>query len=94
MRYAPLVTETYGVTLAVPSSEAGVVAAVAAEALGLFTGRRPVRLLGVCAEFVSLTRWGTGAELLAWSSAGQSGSRPLLRCSELGGLHRRKMVRH
>jgi DNA polymerase-4 len=53
VRYAPFVTETHGVTLEMPSSEAGVIAAAAAEALGRFTGRRPVRLLGVRAEFVS-----------------------------------------
>ena len=53
VRYAPFVTETHGVTLAWPSSEAGVIAAAAAEALGRFTGRRPVRLLGVRAEFGS-----------------------------------------
>jgi nucleotidyltransferase/DNA polymerase involved in DNA repair len=53
VRYAPFVTETRGVTLALPSSEAGVIAAAAAEALGRFTGRRPVRLLGVRAEFGS-----------------------------------------
>jgi len=52
VRYAPFVTETHGVTLASPSSEAEVIAAGAAEALGRFTGRRPVRLLGVRAEFV------------------------------------------
>ena len=53
VRYAPFVTETHGVTLAWPSSEAGVIAEAAAEALGRFTGRRPVRLLGVRAEFGS-----------------------------------------
>ncbi len=51
VRYAPFVTETHGVTLASPSSEAAVIAAAAAAALGRFTGRRPVRLLGVRAEF-------------------------------------------
>jgi DNA polymerase-4 len=51
VRYAPFVTETHGVTLASPSSEAAVIAAAAAEALSRFTGRRPVRLLGVRAEF-------------------------------------------
>jgi nucleotidyltransferase/DNA polymerase involved in DNA repair len=51
VRYAPFVTETHGVTLALPSSDAAVIAAAAAEALGRFTGRRPVRLLGVRAEF-------------------------------------------
>src|SRR5436190_3443945 len=53
VRYAPFVTETHGVTLAAPSSDAGVIASAAAEALGRFTGRRPVRLLGVRAEFES-----------------------------------------
>nr|MDQ2897484.1 hypothetical protein [Actinomycetota bacterium] len=47
VRYAPFVTETHGVTLGSPSSEAGVIAVAAAAALGRFTGRRPVRLLGV-----------------------------------------------
>jgi DNA polymerase-4 len=53
VRYAPFVTETHGVTLAAPSSETGVILRAAAEALGRFTGRRPVRLLGVRAEFGS-----------------------------------------
>jgi len=53
VRYAPFVTETHGVTLASPSSEATVITAAAAEALGRFTGRRPVRLLGVRAQFGS-----------------------------------------
>ncbi len=51
VRYAPFVTETHGVTLAAPSSEAAVIEQAALEALGRFTGRRPVRLLGVRAEF-------------------------------------------
>ena len=51
VRYAPFVTETHGVTLARPSSDAGVIARAAAEALSRFTGRRPVRLLGVRAQF-------------------------------------------
>jgi hypothetical protein len=53
VRYAPFVTETHGVKLAVPSSQAPVIAQAAGEALGRFTGRRPVRLLGVRAEFGS-----------------------------------------
>jgi DNA polymerase-4 len=53
VRYAPFVTETHGLTLASPTSEAEVIAAAAAEALGRFNGRRPVRLLGVRAEFGS-----------------------------------------
>jgi len=51
VRYAPFVTETHGVTLASPSSDPEVIAQAAAAALGRFTGRRPVRLLGVRAEF-------------------------------------------
>jgi nucleotidyltransferase/DNA polymerase involved in DNA repair len=51
VRYAPFVTETHGVTLASPSSDAAVVERAAMEALERFTGRRPVRLLGVRAEF-------------------------------------------
>ncbi len=51
VRYAPFVTETHGVTLAAPSSEAAVIEQAALSALERFTGRRPVRLLGVRAEF-------------------------------------------
>jgi DNA polymerase-4 len=51
VRYAPFVTETHGVTLAAPSVDAGVISAAAASALERFGGRRPVRLLGVRAEF-------------------------------------------
>jgi DNA polymerase-4 len=51
VRYAPFITETHGVTLAEPSSDPAVIARAAAEALGRFTGRRPVRLLGVRAQF-------------------------------------------
>jgi len=51
VRYAPFVTETHGVTLASPSSDGPVIEEAAAAALGRFTGRRPVRLLGVRAEF-------------------------------------------
>ena len=53
VRYAPFITETHGVTLTSASSEAAVIAEAAAQALGRFTGRRPVRLLGVRAEFGS-----------------------------------------
>jgi nucleotidyltransferase/DNA polymerase involved in DNA repair len=53
VRYAPFITETHGVTLSSPSSEAEVITQAAADALGRFTGRRPVRLLGVRAEFRS-----------------------------------------
>ncbi|HME65742.1 MAG TPA: helix-hairpin-helix domain-containing protein, partial [Streptosporangiaceae bacterium] len=51
VRYAPFVTETHGVTLSSPSSEAAVIEAAARSALERFAGRRPVRLLGVRAEF-------------------------------------------
>jgi nucleotidyltransferase/DNA polymerase involved in DNA repair len=51
VRYAPFVTETHGVTLGSPSSDAAVISEAALEALERFTGRRPVRLLGVRAEF-------------------------------------------
>ena len=53
VRYAPFVTETHGVTLGSPSSDAAVISEAAMEALDRFTGRRPVRLLGVRAEFGS-----------------------------------------
>jgi DNA polymerase-4 len=51
VRYAPFITETHGVTLAEPSSDPAVIAQAAAEALSRFTGRRPIRLLGVRAQF-------------------------------------------
>ena len=51
VRYAPFITETHGVTLGFPSSEAAVIERAALAALEQFTGRRPVRLLGVRAEF-------------------------------------------
>jgi nucleotidyltransferase/DNA polymerase involved in DNA repair len=58
VRYAPFITETHGVTLATPSSDAGVIAQAAAEALSRFAGRRPVRLLGVRAQFERGARLG------------------------------------
>jgi DNA polymerase-4 len=53
VRYAPFITETHGVTLGSPSSDAVVIERAALAALEQFTGRRPVRLLGVRAEFGS-----------------------------------------
>ena len=53
VRYAPFITETHGVTLASPSSDGAVIERAALEALERFSGRRPVRLLGVRAEFGS-----------------------------------------
>jgi nucleotidyltransferase/DNA polymerase involved in DNA repair len=51
VRYAPFITETHGVTLGSPSSEAAIIERAALAALEQFTSRRPVRLLGVRAEF-------------------------------------------
>jgi len=57
IRYAPFFTSTHGHTLAVPvppADKAALGAAIEAgvlAALELFTGRRPVRLVGVRAEF-------------------------------------------
>ena len=53
VRYAPFVTETHGVTLEAPSSDAAVIEEAARSALERFAGRQPVRLLGVHAEFGS-----------------------------------------
>jgi DNA polymerase-4 len=53
VRYAPFVTETHGVPLGSPSSDAAVIERAARDALARFTRRRPVRLLGVRAEFGS-----------------------------------------
>ncbi len=53
VRYAPFITQTHGVTLPSPSSDAPVIERAALEALDRFTSRRPVRLLGVRAEFGS-----------------------------------------
>jgi DNA polymerase-4 len=51
VRYAPFVTETHGVTLGSPGLDAAVIEEAAQSALERFAGRRPVRLLGVRAEF-------------------------------------------
>ncbi|HYB16248.1 MAG TPA: DNA polymerase IV [Streptosporangiaceae bacterium] len=53
VRYAPFITETHGVTLGSPGSDTAVIERAALAALEQFTGRRPVRLLGVRAEFGS-----------------------------------------
>jgi impB/mucB/samB family C-terminal domain len=55
VRYAPFITETHGQPLAGPTVDAEPIRAAALAALGRFTGRRPVRLLGVRAEFASLS---------------------------------------
>jgi nucleotidyltransferase/DNA polymerase involved in DNA repair len=53
VRYAPFITETHGHPLAAPTLEAAAIRGAALAALDRFTGRRPVRLLGVRAEFGS-----------------------------------------
>jgi nucleotidyltransferase/DNA polymerase involved in DNA repair len=51
VRYAPFITQTHGQPLAGPTVDAAVIREAALAALDRFTGRRPVRLLGVRAEF-------------------------------------------
>ncbi len=51
VRHAPFFTSTHGQTLASPTSDPAVIAGAALAALDKFTDRRPVRLLGVRAEF-------------------------------------------
>ena len=53
VRYAPFFTSTHGHTLAEPTSDGAVIARAALNALEAFTDRRPVRLLGVRAEFAA-----------------------------------------
>jgi nucleotidyltransferase/DNA polymerase involved in DNA repair len=52
VRYAPFITHTHGHALATPSVESAAIELAALVALDRFTERRPVRLLGVRAEFV------------------------------------------
>jgi DNA polymerase-4 len=51
VRFAPFSTSTRSATLAAPTSDAATFEAAALDVLDLFTRRRPVRLLGVRAEF-------------------------------------------
>jgi DNA polymerase-4 len=51
VRFAPFITSTHGITLAEPAIDRGPLEAAALEALGRFALDRPVRLLGVRAEF-------------------------------------------
>ena len=51
VRYAPFITQTHGQPLAAPTVDADPIRQAALAALEKFTGRRPVRLLGVRAEF-------------------------------------------
>jgi DNA polymerase IV len=62
VRYAPFVTQTHGRPLAVPGRDAGQIEQAALAALDRFTGRRPVRLLGVRAEFAADDEDGGGSE--------------------------------
>ncbi|MWA05808.1 DNA polymerase IV [Actinomadura sp. LD22] len=52
VRYAPFITQTHGRTLEPPATGRAEIERAALAALDGFTGRRPVRLLGVRAEFV------------------------------------------
>ncbi len=52
VRYAPFFTSTHGQAMSTPGTEAALIEQTALAALDLFTDRRPVRLLGVRAEFV------------------------------------------
>jgi DNA polymerase-4 len=51
VRYRPFFTSTHGVPLAAPTADRAEIEAAALAALDKFTDRRPVRLLGVRAEF-------------------------------------------
>ncbi len=53
VRYRPFFTSTHGVPLPAPASDGAAIETAALAALELFTGRRPVRLLGVRAEFAA-----------------------------------------
>jgi nucleotidyltransferase/DNA polymerase involved in DNA repair len=53
VRYKPFFTSTHGVPLAQPSSDQAVIEKGALAALEKFADRRPVRLLGVRAEFAA-----------------------------------------
>jgi nucleotidyltransferase/DNA polymerase involved in DNA repair len=56
VRHAPFFTSTHGATLASPTSDPVVISEAALAALDKFTDRRPVRLLGVRAEFEDTDR--------------------------------------
>jgi nucleotidyltransferase/DNA polymerase involved in DNA repair len=51
VRYRPFFTSTHGVPLAAPTADPAAIEVAALAALDRFTDRRPVRLLGVRAEF-------------------------------------------
>ena len=56
IRHAPFFTSTHGHTLTEPTSDPAVIRQAALTALEEFTDRRPVRLLGVRAEFAEGAR--------------------------------------
>ena len=51
VRFAPFFTSTHGAAVPEPSADAGAITAAAIRALEMFELDRPVRLLGVRAEF-------------------------------------------
>ena len=51
VRYVPFTTRTHGHPLGTPTTEVAAIEQAALAALDRFTERRPVRLLGVRAEF-------------------------------------------
>jgi DNA polymerase-4 len=51
VRYVPFFTQSHGRALEAPTAAAAPIEAAALAALDQFNGRRPVRLLGVRAEF-------------------------------------------
>jgi nucleotidyltransferase/DNA polymerase involved in DNA repair len=51
VRYAPFATSTHGIQLGTPTADQAAIEEAALAALDLFQRRRPVRLLGVRAEF-------------------------------------------
>ena len=51
VRYAPFLTRTHGQALSQPTSDSATIVAAAGLALDRFTEHRPVRLVGVRAEF-------------------------------------------
>jgi DNA polymerase-4 len=51
VRFAPFTTRSHSTTLAEATTDADVIEAVALDLLGRFTSPRPVRLVGVRAEF-------------------------------------------
>lgn len=72
VRYRPFFTSTHGVSLAEPASDPEVIKEAAVDALGQFTDRRPVRLIGVRAEFTDPIETGQPEDLAPPGGAGSS----------------------